>query len=58
MYMENKDIVESVEHKNILTRLSKTLCDRFDSKVKKKGLTRSEVVRMLMDQYVEAEDRK
>ena len=43
----------NIEHKTIIIRLSKTLCDRFDGKVLGKGLSRSEVVRMLMDQYIE-----
>lgn len=41
------------EHKSIIVRLSRTLCNRFDLKVGAKGLSRSEVIRMLMDQYIE-----
>ena len=41
------------EHKVIIVRLGRTLCDRFDTKVGVKGLSRSEVIRMLMDQYIE-----
>ena len=49
---------QETEHKTIIIRLSRTLCDRFDAKVNTKGLSRSEVVRMLMDQYIESEDPK
>ena len=52
------DMEQESEHKTIIIRLTKTLCDRFDDKVNVKGLSRSEVVRMLMDQYIESEEPK
>lgn len=47
-----KDIQETPDSKAIITRVSNTLCDRFDEVILSLGLNRSEVIRMLMNEYI------
>ena len=44
---------EDIEHTTMIVRMSTKLRDRFDSLVEDKGLKRSEVIRMLMNEYIE-----
>ena len=48
MYMK-----ETEDKKVIIVRLSDRLCERFDEIIDNLGLNRSEVVRMLMNEYVD-----
>jgi metal-responsive CopG/Arc/MetJ family transcriptional regulator len=44
---------ENNEHKVIIVRLNKRLIEHFDKIVVEKGLSRSEVIRSLMNEYIE-----
>ena len=44
---------EDLDHKVVIVRMSTILADRFDSIVDGIGLNRSEVIRMLMNEYIE-----